>query len=334
MATQRQLDLKRKPADENQTGGARKTQRMLAEQSTEMANAPMALPLVTEVLLDALSIDTLACPDRYIDAVDLAKETAAASGRSHLLARIHSAAFWPNPSTGTWTPASPTWHQTALRELTSSLAVISIAELLHSAASLEPAEANVACYQATIRRAREIAGKIDVTWQGRIHVAAFEPLIASMPSRVANTPSRNRQPLLALTSGLIVTSVAKLLRRAKAIDTSTGFAYYQELVQQAEDVAAASKGDANLAARVHSAAFKPPPGSSAWMATTPSYHQSALATLLGELQASGPKSSGNNGSISEQLDERSAASAAGVSRALRGRVEASPSSKWLDSSWA
>jgi len=180
---------------------------------------------------------------------------------------------------------TPSWHQESLTALRSSLGVTSVIEALHAAVDIETNHGGVEDYRKTVQRAKDIAlaGDISPSLPDLIEAAAFTPL-ARTGTWMANTPSCHREALLDLINTLKVASISHILKKALAIDTNRGSAFYVELAQQAQEVAAASKVDPALPGRINAAAFKPHPRTATWMSNTPSWHQAPLRELLSSLE--------------------------------------------------
>merc|ERR1711988_629623 len=115
---------------------------------------------------------------QYKKLIDEAREIAAtARADSSLSWRIRTAAFTPHPRTGMWMSNTPSCHRAALKELITSLGVISILECLYTAIDMNTNRGSVACYRSVIERARDMAEAIDVNPElpARIEAAAFKP---------------------------------------------------------------------------------------------------------------------------------------------------------------
>lgn len=268
--------------EQDRRNGSCKTRKTVTEHFPHAAAATqsqLALGHIAKLLMEACSMDISNGLVHYEEIVASAIEIAMmARSHSDLPARIHAVAFAPCPRTGTWASNTPTCHQSALKQLITTSGVIAVIEFLHAAVDIDTNHGNTECYLKIVQRAGDIAETLNISpgLSERIQTAAFMPLRGAgkwMP----NTPSCHRRALLGLVRILSVARVKKLLERASGIDASLGSAHYQELVQQAQDVAAASRTDASLPGRIADAAFKVSP------TAIPSFNRAAFEELARSL---------------------------------------------------
>jgi hypothetical protein len=250
------------------------------------AQAQLALASVTQLLIEAHGINTNDGAKKYKQVIREAREIALTSrGDASLSGRIYAAAFAPHPTHGLWRSNTPSWHQAALKELITALGTVSVIEFLQAAINIDTIHGSVECYNKVIERALSLADSIDVrrALRTRIELAAFRPL-PETGSWTPSTPSCHRQALSSLIYVLALGKIRRLLQKAIAINTNHGTARFKELVQQAQDVAEASKADPALSRRIEAAAFTPLPRTGRWMPNTPGCHQIALRCLWENLR--------------------------------------------------
>jgi len=277
-------------ADESSdvSGGPQKLQKAAAGESPSKAataQSQLALISITQLLIEAHGINTNLGAVRYKEAIREAREIASTTrSDSDLSGRIQAAAFTPHPEKCKWMANTPSWHQAALKELITALGVISIIESLHAAIDIDTNRGSVPCYRKIVERARDLAVAIDINPElpGLIEAAAFKPL-ARTSTWMPNTPACHRQALVDLMKVLALAKIKHVLSKGMTIDTNRGSTRYRELVQQAQEVAEATKIDPSLPTRIANAAFKPLPRTGKWMANTPSCHQEALKKLIEKL---------------------------------------------------